>query len=73
MTGSWTPPQDDPTAADLAALPEILTPPQAAWMMRLTLGRLDSAAKRGDLPSRAVGRRRLYSKAALLNMVAGGV
>ena len=71
MTSEWTPPRPSPTAADVEALPEILTRDQAAWLMRLTPGRLDAAAKRGDLPARLVGRSRRFSKSALLAVVAG--
>lgn len=64
-------PEGEPTAVALDALPEILTKEQAAWMLRLTPGRLDAAAKRGEVPSRRVGQKRLYSKTALLRLVAG--
>lgn len=58
-----------PTAGTVAALPEILTREQAAWLLQLTPGRLDAAAVRGDVPGRKIGRRWLYSKSALLDLV----
>jgi excisionase family DNA binding protein len=64
-------PEGDPTDDLVARLPEVLTRDQAAWLLRLTPGRLDAAAKRGEIPARRVGRRMLYSKTALLRFVAG--
>ena len=64
-------PTEPPTAGDIEQLPEILTREQAAWLLRLTVGRLDEAAKRGEIPCSKVGRRRLYSKTALLEFVRG--
>jgi excisionase family DNA binding protein len=64
-------PDGDPTDELVAQLPEVLTRDQAAWLLRLTPGRLDAAAKRGEIPARRVGRRMLYSKTALLRFVAG--
>ena len=65
-------PEGQPTASGVAALPEVLSPAQAAWMLQLTPGRLEAAAKRGDVPCRAFGTqriRRVYSKSALLELV----
>lgn len=65
-------PEGPPTASGVEALPEVLSPAQAAWLLQLTPGRLDAAAKRGDVPSRAFGNqriRRVYSKTALLELV----
>lgn len=64
-------PDDAPTEARIDELPEILSRDQAAWLLRLTPGRLDAAVKRGELPARKVGRKWLYSKTALLRFVAG--
>lgn len=44
-------------------------------MLQLTLGRLDAATERGELPARVIGnvrKRRLYSKTALLELVRNG-
>lgn len=65
-------PKDPPTSSGVAELPEVLSPAQAAWLLQLTPGRLDAAAKRGDVPSRTFGQqrfRRVYSKTALLELV----
>jgi len=64
-----TPLEGTPTAQSVANLPEVLSREQAAWMLQVTPGRLEAAAKRGDIPSRTFGQqrlRRLYSKSALL-------
>lgn len=66
-----TQPQGDPTPHAVEQLPEVLTREQAAWLLRLSPGRLDAAVKRGEVPCRQIGRKRLYSKTALLRMVAG--
>lgn len=63
--------EGEPTAEGVEHLPEILTREQAAWLLRITPGRLDAAVKRGEIPARLVGRKRLYSKTALLRLVAG--
>ena len=63
---------DPPSAQGVADLPEVLSPEQAAWLLQITPGRLDAAAKRGEVPSRTFGSqrvRRLYSKSALLELV----
>lgn len=65
-------PEGPPTASGVAALPEILSPAQAAWMLQITPGRLEAAAKRGDVPYRGFGTqriRRVYSKTALLELI----
>ena len=64
-------PEGEPTAQGVADLPEVLTRDQAAWLLQLTTGRLDAAAARGEVPSRQIGRKRLYSKSALLQLVVG--
>lgn len=61
----------EPTATAVAALPEVLTRDQAAWLLRLSPGRLDAAVKRGEVPARKVGRKWLYSKTALLAVITG--
>ncbi len=72
MTGSnRTQPQGEPTPDAVEQLPEVLTREQAAWLLRLSPGRLEAAVKRGEVPCRQIGRKRLYSKTALLRMVAG--
>lgn len=58
-----------PTAQTVGALPEILTREQAAWLLQISPGRLDAATNRGDVPGRKIGRRRLYSKSVLLDLV----
>ena len=60
-----------PTAQGVAELPEVLTREQAAWLLQLTPGRLDAAFLRGQIPGRQIGRRRVYSKSALLALVVG--
>lgn len=64
-------PDGPPTATTVATLPEVLTSEQAAWLLQLTPGRLAAAANRGELPSRKIGRQRLYSKTALIHLVVG--
>jgi excisionase family DNA binding protein len=64
-------PAHAPTAQDVAALPEILMADQAAWLLRLTIGQLEAAAKRGEIPAAKVGRTRRYSKTALIGLVRG--
>ena len=69
------PPQGPPTAQGVADLPEVLSRDQAAWLLQLTLGRLDAATERGELPARTIGnvrKRRLYSKTALIELVRAG-
>ncbi|MGQ0632494.1 MAG: helix-turn-helix domain-containing protein [Sporichthyaceae bacterium] len=61
----------EPTAIAVAALPEVLTREQAAWLLRLSPGRLDAAVKRGEVPARKVGRKWLFSKTALLAVFTG--
>lgn len=58
-----------PTSTSVAALPEILTREQAAWLLQLSPGRLDSAVRSGKIPGRKIGRSWLYSKSALLDLV----
>ncbi len=68
-------PQGPPTAQGVAELPEVLSREQAAWLLQLTLGRLDAATERGELPARVIGnvrKRRLYSKTVLLELVRNG-
>lgn len=68
-------PKVPPTAQGVADLPEVLSREQAAWLLQLTLGRLDAATERGDLPARVIGnvrKRRLYSKTALIKLVRNG-
>lgn len=67
-TNRVTPP-DPPTAESVASLPEVLTEEQAAWLLQLTPGRLTAAAGRDEVPSRKIGRQRLYSKSALLGLI----
>ena len=62
-------PEGEPTAQGVADLPEVLSREQAAWLLQLTPGRLDAAASRGEVPARQIGRKRLYSKSALLQLV----
>lgn len=62
-------PHGSPTAESVAALPEVLTEEQAAWLLQLTPGRLTAAAQRNEVPSRKIGRQRLYSKSALLGLI----
>ena len=65
-------PKVPPTAQGVADLPEVLSREQAAWLLQLTLGRLDAAARRGEIPARTFGhqrQRRLYSKTALIELV----
>lgn len=62
-------PQGTPTADSVATLPEVLTEEQAAWLLQLSPGRLAAAAQRNEVPSRKIGRQRLYSKSALLGLV----
>lgn len=71
MTGTTNraAPRGEPTAETVAELPEVLTGDQAAWLLQLTPGRLSAAAHRGELPSRKIGRQRLYSKSALLDLI----
>ncbi len=71
MTADVYDPGTEPTPEAVGHLPEILTREQAAWLLRLTPGRLEAAAKRGEVPCRQIGRKRLYSKSALLRLVAG--
>lgn len=71
MTADVYDPGTEPTPEAVGRLPEILTREQAAWLLRLTPGRLEAAAKRGEVPCRQIGRKRLYSKSALLRLVAG--
>ncbi len=71
MSSNRENPEGEPTAEGVEHLPEVLTREQAAWLLRITPGRLDAAAKRGEVPARQVGRKRLYSKTALLRLVAG--
>jgi hypothetical protein len=72
MTGTtrWQP-TGDPTPEAVEQLPEVLTHEQAAWLLRLSPGRLTAAVKRGEVPCRKIGRKQLYSKTVLLRMVAG--
>lgn len=72
MTADVYDPGTEPTPEAVDQLPEILTREQAAWLLRLTPGRLEAAAKRGEVPCRQIGRKRLYSKSTLLRLVAGG-
>lgn len=58
-----------PTADGVDDLPEVLSREQAAWLLQLTPGRLDAAALRGEVPARKIGRKRIYSKSALLALV----
>ena len=53
----------------MADLPEVLSRDQAAWMLQVSPRVLDDAAKRGEVPSRQIGRQRVYSKTALLTLV----
>ena len=62
-------PTTAPTAQGVADLPEVLSRDQAAWMLQVSPRVLDDAAKRGEVPSRQVGRQRVYSKTALLTLV----
>lgn len=62
-------PTGPPTAQGVADLPEVLSREQAAWMLQVTLRTLDEAARLSQIPSRKIGRRRLYSKSALLAFV----
>lgn len=64
-------PEGDLTDEAIEHLPEVLTREQAAWLLRLSPGRLDAAAKRGEVPFHSIGRKRLYSKTTLLRMVTG--
>ena len=66
MTGG---PTNPPTAQAVDDLPEVLTREQAAWLLQITPGRLDAAFTRGEVPGRQIGRRRLFSKSALLQLV----
>ncbi|MDQ2850805.1 MAG: helix-turn-helix domain-containing protein [Actinomycetota bacterium] len=65
-------PTGTPTAESVEQLPEVLTGQQAAWLLQLTTGRLSAAAARGEVPSRKIGRQRLYSKSALLALITDG-
>lgn len=69
-TSSWQP-EGEPTPEAVEHLPEVLTREQAAWLLRLSPGRLDAGVKRGEVPCRQIGRKRLFSKTALLRMVTG--
>jgi excisionase family DNA binding protein len=51
--------------ARLQDLPEVLTIPEAARWLRVGRNTLYEAARRGELPTRRVGRRILLSRAAL--------
>lgn len=64
-----TVPEGQPTAESVATLPEVLTTEQAAWLLQMTPGRVKAAAARGELPSKKIGRQRLYSKTVLLHLV----
>ena len=68
MTGEWVPP-GPPTAQGVADLPEVLNREQAAWLLQVSTRVLDKEARAGHVPSRHIGRRRVYSKSALLAMV----
>lgn len=61
--------ENPPTAETVGALPEPLSLEQAAWLLQITPGRLHAAAKRGEVPARAMGSQRIryvFSKSALL-------
>lgn len=58
-----------PTASGVADLPEVLSREQAAWMLQISPRVLDEAAKHDRIPSRKIGRRRVFSKTALLAFV----
>lgn len=64
-------PQGPPTLELIDELPEILTKPQAAWLLQISQGHLDRAAKRGDVPSTLIGNTRRFSKSVLLSRVRG--
>jgi hypothetical protein len=64
-------PTEPPTAQGVADLPEVLSLDQAAWMLQVSTRVLDEAARRGEVPSHRLGRRRVYSKSGLLAWFAG--
>lgn len=64
-----TAPAGAPTAQGVADLPEVLAREQAAWMLQLSPRVLDELAKQNAVPYRQLGRRRVYSKSALLAFV----
>ena len=64
-------PAGPPTLESIEELPEILTKPQAAWLLQVSGDHLQDAAKRGDVPSTVIGTTRRFSKSALLRAVRG--
>jgi excisionase family DNA binding protein len=65
-------PAGPPTESAIAELPEVLTPPQAAWLLQLSLTQLARAARSGAIPSTRIGRSRRFRKSVLLSLVSGG-
>jgi excisionase family DNA binding protein len=51
---------------------QVLTATEAAMLLRLSRDSLYAAANRGDIPHRRVGRRMLFSRAALLEWLQRG-
>lgn len=64
-------PDGPPTLDTIEELPEILTKPQAAWLLQVSGDHLQDAAKRGDVPSTLIGTTRRFSKSALLRALRG--
>jgi len=64
---------EQPTAEGVAQLPEVLSREQAAWMLQVSPRVLDETAKADQIPHRRIGRRRVYSKSALLAFVGGAL
>jgi len=53
----------------LDGLPDVLTPTEAAQVLRLGRGSVYEAIRRGDVPSVRIGRRLLVPKAGLLRLL----
>ncbi|MFY0407944.1 helix-turn-helix domain-containing protein [Solicola sp. PLA-1-18] len=60
-----------PTIEAIDALPEILSKPQAAWLLQISEAHLHRAAKAGELPCGQMGTTLRFSKSALLRHVRG--
>ena len=57
----------------LADLPDVLTVAEAAKVLRLGRNTAYEAVQRGEIPAIKIGRRLIVPKAALLNILSGGI